>query len=59
MNQVSALALRHLEDHRLSRGELTSRLAVSLDCDVDEELSEYATRLLAGFDERGLVERAP
>jgi PqqD family protein of HPr-rel-A system len=56
LNRVSALALRQLEDRSLSPAELTSLLAESLDCDADEELLAYVERLVAGFDERGLVE---
>ena len=59
LNRVSALALKHLEDHSLSPAELTSLLAGSLDCDGDEDLCRYVEELLVGFDQRGLAEPAP
>ena len=57
LSRVSALALKHLEDRRLSQAELTSLLAESLDCQVDEPLGTCVEEFLVGFDQRGLAER--
>ncbi len=59
LNEVSALALKQLENGPLDAAELTRRMADSLDCDADEDLSKHVEELLAGFDERGLAERTP
>ena len=59
LNQVAAQALRSLQEHPSNVSELTERVAAALDSVADEAFAKELERLLAEFDELGLIERSP
>jgi len=59
LNHVAAQALRSLQEHPATVSQLAERVAAALGAVADEAFTRELERLVAEFDELGLIERSP